>query len=116
MRNHTMASSIERVYLGLLQAAIRQNHHCEAIHQETVPVTEFVDGKVIWQGNVEVFELIGHEQARRCYSWMVPDKTKTIRYVSVLESLLINSPTAAVRSAIFTNKEFPQPPSDRFAA
>ena len=42
---------------------------CGAIQSETVPVHEVFRGKTVWQGDVEVFDLIGHPKAKRCYGW-----------------------------------------------
>ncbi|MGH7959464.1 MAG: hypothetical protein ACREH8_20990 [Opitutaceae bacterium] len=30
---------------------------------------EVVNGQVMWAGNVEVFALLGHDEALRCYAW-----------------------------------------------
>lgn len=28
-----------------------------------------MNGRVLWAGNVEVFALLGHDEALRCYAW-----------------------------------------------
>jgi len=88
-------------YLALLQAAIRQTHNCEAVHCQTVPVHETIDGKTIWQGEVEVFDLDGHAEAKKCFAWSHHEKGRGERFVTVLEKQLVNSPEMAVKSAIF---------------
>lgn len=56
-------------YLAELRSTIRRLHQCEASHSRTEAVREVVNGQVMWQGNVEVFALLGHNQALRCYAW-----------------------------------------------
>ena len=92
-------------YLALLRAAIRQTHNCEAVHCQTVPVHETIDGKTIWQGEVEVFDLDGHAEAKKCFAWSHHEKGKGERFVTVLEKQLVNSPEMAVKSAIFFDAE-----------
>jgi hypothetical protein len=56
-------------YLGELRSTIRRLHRCEASHTRTEPVREVVNGQVMWEGKVEVFAIVGHDQALRCYAW-----------------------------------------------
>lgn len=56
-------------YLAELRTTIRRLHRCEASHSRTEAVKEVVNGKVMWEGNVEVFALLGHDEALRCYAW-----------------------------------------------
>jgi hypothetical protein len=56
-------------YLAELKGTIRRLHHCEASHSRTEMVREVVKGQVMWEGNVEVFALLGHDHALRCYAW-----------------------------------------------
>lgn len=56
-------------YLSELRATIQRLHACEAAHTRTEPVREVINGQVLWQGNVEVFALLGHDRALRCYAW-----------------------------------------------
>jgi hypothetical protein len=48
--------------------AIRRLHGCEATHVETVPVREVFNGEVMWQGEVEVFDVTGYPMATRVYA------------------------------------------------
>ena len=50
---------------------------------ETVPVIERFQGKTVWEGEVEVFDLVGHPKATRGYGWAY-DKAKGSE-VAVLE-------------------------------
>jgi hypothetical protein len=84
----------------LLQAAIEELHRCEASHHKTVFVDERFEGKTIWSGEVEVFELIGHPKAANCFAWMQPSEGQGARPVAILELWPINSPQMAVKTAI----------------
>ena len=96
-------------YLSLLQSAIREKHHCDALHRESVPVHETTwDGQTIWEGDVEVFELRGHAEAIKCYAWSDHQEHK-VRYVTVLKKPPVDSATMAVRSAIFYDVQHVQP-------
>jgi hypothetical protein len=56
-------------YIAELRATIRRLHRCEASHSRTESVKEVVNGQTMWEGNVEVFALLGHNDALRCYAW-----------------------------------------------
>jgi len=56
-------------YLAQLQVAIEQLHDCAATRLKTVPVHENFQGKTVWKGDVEVFDLHYHQKAKRCYAW-----------------------------------------------
>ena len=90
-------------YLALLQSAVRQTHNCEAVYSETVHVHEVVDGQTMWKGDVEIFTLSGHAEAKRCFAWIYQDGAEHTRYVMVLEKASVDSPKMAVKSAIFFN-------------
>lgn len=89
-------------YIDELQNAIHRLHGCEAEHAETVPVTETFQGRIVWQGEVEVFNIRGHPAARRCYAWAHSEgeNDKGKRYVAVLELPPVESAQTAVRAAI----------------
>jgi hypothetical protein len=58
----------------------------------------------VWKGEVEVFNIRGHPQARRAYAWahLSGDKDDEKRYVTVLELPPVKSPETAVRAAIMS--------------
>ena len=56
-------------YLAELRSTIRRLHQCEASHSRTESVKEVINGHVLWEGDVEVFALLGHDRALRCYAW-----------------------------------------------
>lgn len=89
-------------YIEALQEAIRKLHGVESKHVESVPVKEMFEGKTVWEGNVEVFDLVGHPKAPRAYAWMhqTDDAENAGRQVIVLHIRPIASPEMAVRAAL----------------
>src|SRR5262252_1124271 len=71
-------------YFRRLGDAIQRLHGCAAKHVQTVPLTEQVQGKIRWQGKVEMFDVSGHATATRCYAWAYLEGDKE-RYIAVLE-------------------------------
>jgi len=94
-------------YIESLQDAIFRTHGCKARHLGSVPVNEQFKGKPVWQGVVEVFELVGHPKAKICYAWghHTEDKDSKSRYVMVLEIPPVDSPLAAVRAVIISDSK-----------
>ncbi len=58
-------------------------------------MSETFKGKIVWSGEVLIFELEGHPSARLCYAWEVDGKV-----MAVLHEPPVDSPQAAVRAAI----------------
>jgi hypothetical protein len=89
-------------YIEELRNVIRRLHGAEATHVESVPVKETYQGKTVWEGIVEVFELHGHPTASRLYAWSheTDSSANPRRHVTVLHSHPITSPVLAVRAAI----------------
>jgi len=90
-------------HIAELQDIIRRLHGVESRHVESVPVKETFQGKTVWEGIVEVFELIGHPTAQRIYAWS-HDADGKKRHVTVLHMDKVTSPILAIRAAIV--KEF----------
>ena len=89
-------------YIEELRGIIWRLHGVESRHLESVPVKEGFEGKTVWEGIVEVFELDGHPKAPMVYAWSHqtdgPEKPK--RHVTVLHIHPITSAREAVRAAI----------------
>jgi hypothetical protein len=84
-----------------LQDVVVRLHGAEARHIESVPVVEEFDGKIVWDGVVEVFELKGHPKTHRAYAWAhQTDELEEVRHVTVLHVPPVVSPQTAVRAAI----------------
>lgn len=63
-------------YIAALRMAIRQLHNCESVWIRTVPVVELFGRRIVWDGDVEVFEVFGHPKAKRAYAWAHLDGDK----------------------------------------
>jgi hypothetical protein len=61
---------------------VEQLHKCKAHHVESVPITETFLGETVWQGKVEVFSLVGHPKAQRCYGWSYDEPEQ---FITILE-------------------------------
>ena len=85
--------------------AIRHLHGAEARHVETVLVHERTpdDLQTVWEGDVEVFELVGHPNATRCYVWSEPTTGTKRRFFAALHVGQVNSPAMAVRASILAD-------------
>ena len=94
-------------YIRALQDAIQKTHGCESKHSESVPIKEEFRGQVVWEGVVEVFELINHSKALTCYAWghhLEQGEAKS-RYVTVLQIPPVTSPVTAVRASIIADSQ-----------
>jgi hypothetical protein len=85
-----------------LRDVIHHLHGAEAKHVESVPVMEEFQGRTVWDGVVEVFDLKGHPKTHRVYAWMhdTGDPAKPKRHVTVLHIPPVISPQTAVKAAI----------------
>jgi hypothetical protein len=94
-------------YLARLQVAVSQLHNCGAVWRETVPVHEVFREETVWKGEVEVFDLIGHAKAKRCYGWSHPEgeDDQGERFVTVLDIPPVNSAETAVRASIVSDSK-----------
>jgi len=94
-------------YIARLQVTVSQLHNCGAIWRGTVPVHEVFQGKTVWQGQVEVFDLHGHPKAKRAYGWSHREGENDAgeRFVTVLEIPPVNSPVTAVRASILSDRQ-----------
>jgi hypothetical protein len=77
------------------ERAIHAIHHAEATLIERVLVSEYLEGKLVWEREVLAFELLGHPSATRCYAWEVEGKV-----TAVLGEGPIKSALDAVRASI----------------
>jgi len=90
-------------YIAEIQAVFLKLHGCEAEYVETVPVVEEFQGKTVWQGDVEVFDIRGHPKATRGYGWgYATGEGEGRRYFTVLELPPVTSPQTAVQAAIMS--------------
>jgi hypothetical protein len=89
-------------YIAELRDVIRKVHGVDSRHLESVPVKEMFKGMTVWDGVVEVFELIGHPKAGRVYAWAheTENPDKPVRHVTVLHLGPVDSALRAVQIAI----------------
>ena len=57
-------------------------------------------GRVVWDGIFEVFDLIGHPSASQCYAWANNQDGGGERVVAILHEPAIDSPEKAVRASM----------------
>ena len=89
-------------YLDVVKAQIEHAYSCPAYYLRTEAVVEAIEENVIWQGEVEVFGLIGHSQAKRCFAWGHAYDRSALdgKIVIALEILPTVSPQNAVRAQL----------------
>jgi len=84
-------------YLARLKVTIQQLYNCGAVHFTTVSVHEMLPDQTVWQGEVEVFNLINHPVAKHCYGWAYG---KPEQFITVLELPPVTDAQTAVRVGI----------------
>lgn len=82
-----------------LKDAIRITHGCESLHVDSVPVKQALEGETTWEGTVEIFELVGHPEAKRAYAWSYQEGDEN-KIIAMLEVPPVDSPESAVKAAI----------------
>jgi hypothetical protein len=89
-------------YIDELRDVIKRLHGVESRHLESVPIKETFQGRTVWEGIVEVFELVGHPKASKVYAWVhdTDDPKRPRRHVTVLHVAPVDSAIAAVRASI----------------
>ena len=92
-------------YLLELQEAVRDQLGCGSRHVGTTRVVEEVDHRVLWEGDVETFMLLGHPLATRCFSW-IWNQADAPRVMIVLEITPVNGPFSAVKTSLSSQQNF----------
>lgn len=92
-------------YIQALRDAIRKTHGCASRYARAEAVKEEFNGKTVWEGTVEVFDLAGHHKAHQCYAWGYKDDDGRWQYVAVLRTPPVDSPRQAVQAFIVTLKK-----------
>jgi hypothetical protein len=85
-----------------IQKAVEKAAKVPAEHLESKPIREIFNGKVVWEGVIEVFTLLGHEKASRAYGWRIGEG-QSAKYKTVLEIPPIKGAHDAVRMAIMAD-------------
>jgi hypothetical protein len=92
----------DRNYIARLQNAIWQLNHCDSKYLESVLVRRTIpclQENPFDEGEIAVFEIFDHPQAKRAYAWSYRASNNT-RFVVVLEIPPVTSPQTAVEAAI----------------
>ena len=84
-------------YIERIQMVIAQLHGCDSNHVESVSVHEVFKGKTVWNGVVEVFDLIGHPKAKRCYAWTHGEPEE---FITILELPPVIDAQSAVKVGV----------------
>jgi hypothetical protein len=94
-----MSTRIQRI-----QNAVEKLYNCHAIHEDSVPVREEYEGKAVWEGVVEVFN-VDHPKAQWCYAWEIPGPEPD--WAAVLNIPPATDPVNAVRAYIVSQSKTP---------
>ena len=94
-----MSRPVKR-YIQLLRHAIRATFHCNSVHLETFEVVEVFEGKVVWEGNVELFKLYNPHYGQGGFAWGFFDDKGQWEATVVLQKPPIRTAEDAVRAAI----------------
>jgi hypothetical protein len=84
-----------------LKQAVESRHGGTATHARSVPVHESIRGREVWNGAVQVFDLVDSPSgATRAYAWSygLPDGER--RVIAVLQAGSVIGPREAVRAAM----------------
>lgn len=68
-----------------------------------MPITETFEGQTVWDGDVQVFDLIDCPEASRAYAWSFETTGGRRRFVVVLHKPPVDSPQKAVQAAIVSD-------------
>jgi hypothetical protein len=86
--------------LPALEEAIRHLHSAEPRFVESVPVRVELAGELLWDGEVQVFDLAGHPSSTRCYAWSYATEGEKRQFVAVLHVPQVESPEQAVQAYV----------------
>lgn len=84
-------------HLARLKITIQQLHNCGAVHLKTVSVSEVFQGQTVRQREVEVFDLINHPNAKRCYGWTHGEPED---FITILELPPVTDAQSAVKVSV----------------
>jgi hypothetical protein len=83
-------------YIERLQMVIQHLHGADSEWLESIPVLETFQGKTVWDGIVERFEVLNHPKAKHCYAWSDFD-SKQEHITAVLELPPVKTALDAVK-------------------
>jgi hypothetical protein len=83
--------------LPAFKRTIRRLHNADPTFVESESVLIEVAGHTVWDGEVHIFDLMGHPTTKRCYAWSYAAGGKR-HIVVILHALGIDSPDRAVQT------------------
>ncbi len=86
--------------------AIEQRAKCDAVYVHTQPIRIVMDGRVLWRGKVEVFDLKGHPYAKRAFGWAIKHKDKRTEYITVIGIPPLDTPLMAAKAYLANIKKY----------
>jgi hypothetical protein len=94
-------------YIERVKMAVEHLHNCRASHCATMPVHEVFQGKTLWEGEVEVFNLTGHPKVKQAYAWSHADGKHDTdeKLVAELEIPQVESAQIPVKVAIVADSK-----------
>lgn len=91
----------DEVSVEALQQAVEGLHSCRATFLRTEHVHETFRGETVWEGNVHVFRITGHQNATECFAWSASiPQSKRRQFHAVLRAAAVCSAVDAVRASI----------------
>src|SRR5260221_4346646 len=110
LRNWLKPVASKADYIEALRIAILNLHNTDAIWRYTVPVHEKFRGRTVWNGEVEVFDLVAHPKAKRAFAWakLEGQNDETTKFVTVLEIPPVVSARNAVQASIMADSPKPK--------
>ncbi|MDB4223819.1 hypothetical protein N9850_08600 [Granulosicoccus sp.] len=91
-------------YIKQLSKAIEVMHECRCEHFGTEHVQERHKGEIVWEGDVEIFELKDHPDAKIAYGWGWNADTGKADYIGILNVPPVESAVGAVKAAIISGQ------------
>ncbi len=84
--------------------AIELRGNCKAVYVHTQPVRIILEGKILWKGRVEVFDLQGHAYSKRAFGWCIRHKEKKTENIIVMGIPPLDTPLMAVKAFLASKK------------
>jgi hypothetical protein len=91
-------------YIDELRTVIQHLHGVESKHVESISIKETHQGKTVWKGVVEVFDLIGHPAATKSYLGHTAQTIPSIHAATLRFCIRIQSNRLGMLSAPQSNR------------
>jgi hypothetical protein len=84
-----------------LKRAVESEHGGTATHVRSVPIHQSHNGKTIWNGAVQVYDLADSPSgATQAYAWSCGREDGTRQFITILRAGPVTGPREAVKAAI----------------